>query len=209
MRGRFLLSYGEFMSTQFCKGYFKLSHRFEIWPTHRQHCQISERSHNSKYKSCGFETLRDLTMRRLIRYWNSALVVISIIGTFSALLALCVGNSPVTGEFQLTKASDFYVFLDLCLNKRLSKQSLGWWFVTPSCSLWRHCNAHNDCGLWLVVNSESSHFHSMRPPPVLMSVLTACKLAKLVWKNQDPKHVFLHFDHMSFVQWKWHTYFSI
>ena len=26
------------------------------------------------------------------------------------------------------------------LNKRLSKQSWGWWFETPSCSLWRHCN---------------------------------------------------------------------
>ena len=27
------------------------------------------------------------------------------------------------------------------LNKRLSKQSWGWWFETPSHSLWRHCNA--------------------------------------------------------------------
>ena len=26
------------------------------------------------------------------------------------------------------------------LNKRLSKQSRGWWFETPSCSLWRHSN---------------------------------------------------------------------
>ena len=25
-------------------------------------------------------------------------------------------------------------------NKRLSKQSWGWWFETPSGSLWRHCN---------------------------------------------------------------------
>ena len=40
-----------------------------------------------------------------------------------------------------TKASDaeLNVFFDLRLNKRLSKQSLGWWFETPSCSLWRHC----------------------------------------------------------------------
>ena len=27
------------------------------------------------------------------------------------------------------------------LNKRLSKQTRGWWLVTPSRSLWRHCNA--------------------------------------------------------------------
>ena len=50
--------------------YYKLSYRFEIWQAHRQHCcrsacHISERSDNSKYKSSGFETLRDLTERRL------------------------------------------------------------------------------------------------------------------------------------------------
>ena len=31
------------------------------------------------------------------------------------------------------------------LNKRLSKQSWGWWFETPSSSLWHHCNA---CWRW-------------------------------------------------------------
>ena len=34
----------------------------------------------------------------------------------------------------------FDVFFDLRLNKRLSKQSWGWWFETPSHPLWRHCN---------------------------------------------------------------------
>ena len=34
----------------------------------------------------------------------------------------------------------FDAFCDLRLNKRLNKQSWGWWFETPSCSLWRHCN---------------------------------------------------------------------
>ena len=32
------------------------------------------------------------------------------------------------------------VFFDLRLNKRLSKQSWGWWFETPSRLFWRHCN---------------------------------------------------------------------
>ena len=59
--------------------YFKLSYRFEIWQAHRQHCcrsacQISERSDNSKYKSRGFEALRDLTERRLFGYWDGPLV---------------------------------------------------------------------------------------------------------------------------------------
>ena len=41
--------------------------------------------------------------------------------TFSVLLALCAGNSPVTGEFpaQSTVTRSFDVFFDLCLNKRL------------------------------------------------------------------------------------------
>ena len=37
-----------------------------------------------------------------------------------------------------TKASDAELWCFLHLNKRLSKQSWGWWFETPSCSLWRH-----------------------------------------------------------------------
>ena len=63
---------------------------------------------------------------------------------FSALLALCAGDSPVTGEFpwQRPVTRSFVVFFDQRLNKHLSKQSWGWWFETPSCSLWRHCNDH-------------------------------------------------------------------
>ena len=59
--------------------------------------------------------------------------------TFSALLAICAGNSPVPGEFPAQKPAtrSFDVFFGLCLNKRLSKQSWGWWFVTLSHPLWR------------------------------------------------------------------------
>ena len=65
-------------------------------------------------------------------------------GTFSALLALYEGNSPVTGEFpaQRPMTRSFDVFFYVRLNKRLSKQSWSWWFDTPSRSSWRHCN---DC----------------------------------------------------------------
>ena len=60
--------------------------------------------------------------------------------TFSALLAICAGNSPVIGEFtaQRPVTQNFDVFFDPWLNKRLSKQLRGWWFETPSRSLWRH-----------------------------------------------------------------------
>ena len=52
------------------------------------------------------------------------------------------GNSPVPGQFpaQRPVMRSFHVFFELCLNKRLSKQSWGWWFETPSCPLWRHRN---------------------------------------------------------------------
>ena len=62
--------------------------------------------------------------------------------TFSASLAICAGNSPVTGEFpeQRLVRRSFGVFFDLRLNKRLSKLSWGWWFETPSHPLWRQRN---------------------------------------------------------------------
>ena len=64
--------------------------------------------------------------------------------TFSASLAICAGNSPVTGEFpaQRPVTRCFGVFFDLRLNKWLSKQWWGRWFETPSCPLWRHCNVY-------------------------------------------------------------------
>ena len=62
--------------------------------------------------------------------------------TFSALLAICAGNSPVPGEFptQRPVTRSFDVYFDLSPNKWLSKQPWGWWFETPAWSLWRHRN---------------------------------------------------------------------
>ena len=69
--------------------------------------------------------------------------------TFFALLALCAGNSPVTGEFPAQKpvTRSFDVFL-------IPAWINGWWFETPSRPLWRHCNA------WMVFilpNTGSQH----------------------------------------------------
>ena len=57
----------------------KCSYQFEIWQAYWQHCcpgacQISEQSVNFKYKPRSFEALCDLTIRRLIGYWNRALM---------------------------------------------------------------------------------------------------------------------------------------
>ena len=58
-----------------------------------------------------------------------------------------VRGIPVTGEIptQRPVTRSFDVFFDLCLNKRLSKQSCGLWFETPSRQWWRHCNG----SVWL------------------------------------------------------------
>ena len=75
--------------------------------------------------------------------------------TLSALLALCAGNSPVTGEFpsQRPVTKSFDVFFVLRLNTRLSKQSLGWWFETSLRSKWRHCNG----GCFTTVKASSDY----------------------------------------------------
>ena len=75
--------------------------------------------------------------RWLIPWWRHQM------DTFSASLAICAGNSPVPGEFPVQRpvTRGVGVFFDLRLNKRLSKQSCGWWFQTPSRPLWRHRNA--------------------------------------------------------------------
>ena len=79
--------------------------------------------------------------------------------TFSALLAICAGNSPVPGEFpsQWPVTRSFDVFFDLRLNKRLSKQSWGWWFETLSRPLWRHCNKQ----IFVLMQSHANIFYEV------------------------------------------------
>ena len=62
--------------------------------------------------------------------------------TFPRYWPLCAVNPPVTGEFpsQRPVTRSFDVFFHIRLNKRLSKQSWGWWFETLSRTLWRHYN---------------------------------------------------------------------
>ena len=57
-------------------------------------------------------------------------------------------TGPLCGEFtgpgefpaQRSMTRSFDVFFNLRLNNRLSKQPWGWWFETPSWSIWRQCN---------------------------------------------------------------------
>ena len=75
-----------------------------------------------------------------------------------------IHRSPVnSGEFpaQRPVTRSFDVFFDLRLNKRLSKQSWGWWFEMSSRPLWRHfngtclwdCHVVTNCGLNKMANN--------------------------------------------------------
>ena len=95
--------------------------------------------------------------------------------TFCALLAICAGNSPVPGEFPTQKpvTRSFDVYFDLRPNKRLSKQSWGWWFETLSCSLWRHRNGMRILP-WKHVNvctTQSLVLHIERWSPLVTGVV--------------------------------------
>ena len=72
--------------------------------------------------------------------------------TFSALLAFCAVNSPITGDFpsQRPVTRSFDVFFDLRLNKCLSKQSRRRWFGRPSRSWWRRVNV-----FWEMIENPS------------------------------------------------------
>ena len=76
---------------------------------------------------------------------------------FSALLVLCAGKPPVSGEFpsQRPVTGNFDVCFDLCLNKPISKQSWRRYFETPSRSLWRHCNEIS--GICIFALIDQSH----------------------------------------------------
>ena len=74
--------------------------------------------------------------------------------TFFHVTGPFCGEFTGPGEFpaQRPVTRSFDVFFDLRLNKRLSKQPWGWWFETPSWSLWHLCNdmfSHNISHAWL------------------------------------------------------------
>ena len=106
--------------------------------------------------------------------------------TFYVLLALCAGNSPVTGEFPAQKpvTRNFDVFFDLRLNKWLSKQSLGWWFEMPSCSLWRQCNEQEP--IWLLI-TLSRGWAQLNPSSLVLETCFTLSLNCL--KKPAPAHV--------------------
>ena len=123
---------------------------------HRCSCHLSDgcyqnaRSHSKRVCRSGIKCIYPIKFWRLQMsksWWRHQMEA------FSALLAVCAGNSPVAGDFpaQRPVTRSFDVFLDLRLNKRLRKQLWGRWFESLSCPLWRHCNVR------FVLNDSMAH----------------------------------------------------
>ena len=128
---------------------------------------------------------------------------------FFALLAICAGNSPVTGEFPAPRpvTRSFDVFFDLGLNERLSKQSWGCWFETLPRPLWRHRNAligtpmafyqsnHAISAWWWI------HFLDITNYPGCTSAIDIPKV-----KSTLTPHAALMSLRLAFMNYKWHRY---
>ena len=105
--------------------------------------------------------------------------------TFSVLLAICVGNSLVTSEFpsQRPVTWSFGVFFDLRFNKRLSKQSWGWWFEIPSHPLWRHCNGSTNTFIRKQQNRHITRRYHLNKFHFLHNI--TCNTKTICWTNAD------------------------
>ena len=68
-------------------------------------------------------------------------------------------NSPHKGQLR----GAVMISLTCALNKRLSKQTWGWWFETQSRSLWRHCYEWSRSWSSLDDDYNDDHHHDHRP----------------------------------------------
>ena len=110
------------------------------------------------------------------RIWNNALALTVIIHCRN-MMTSSNGNifrvtGPLCGEFtgpgefptQRPVTWSFDLFFDLSLNKQLSKQPWGWWFETPSWSLWRQYNecrfTASDCAAMNLNYDECNYAHT-------------------------------------------------
>ena len=99
--------------------------------------------------SCSVDTMHVRCIRNCAEHKSSAYkshsrktMMTSSNGNIFRVTGPLCGEFTGPGEFpaQRPVTRSFDVFFDERLNKRLSKQPRGWWFETPSWSLWRHCN---------------------------------------------------------------------
>ena len=92
------------------------------WQTLR-YPDVTEVNLNDSAMSTGAKQADFIKWKHFSRYWS-----------FCAGIHRSPVNSPHKGQWRGA------LIFSSHLNKRLNKQSWGWWFQTPSHPLWRHCN---------------------------------------------------------------------
>ena len=107
--------------------------RIKVKRTHKSYELLASPYLWPLYKHCWQDEKQPVTCDRM-SWWRHQM-------DFRVTDPFC-GDFTGPGEFpaQRPVTRSFDVFFDLRLNKRLSKQSWGWWFETSPWSLWRHCN---------------------------------------------------------------------
>ena len=88
-----------------------------------------------KKRDCILTTSPNLAATRLIMMPSSNGNIFRVTGP---LCGEFTGHRWIPAQRPVTRSFD--VFFDLRLTERLSKQSWGWWFETPSRQLWSHSN---------------------------------------------------------------------
>ena len=123
------------------------------------------------------------------------------IETFSALLALCAENSPATGEFpsQRPVTRSFDAPFMCALNKRLSKQSWGWWFETQTRSLWRYRNVNAflpslDCYLRVCIIFVDQMMPFRMADDISRNLITLRVATKYLWTLCGPIETGVYFN---------------
>ena len=134
---------------------------------------------------------------QLVSWWRHQME------TFSALLAICAGNSPISGEFpaQRPVTRSFDVFFDMHPNKRLSKQWWGWWFETPSCPLWRYRN--------VMTNAVPIRLKIKQPHLNSLHLLPDHVMAPFKTRASTDLACYLHYSKNSWNYWLYIQTFSV
>ena len=107
-------------------------------------------------------------------------------GTIFRVTGPLCGELTGPGEFptQRPVTRSFAVFFDLRLNKRLSKQPWGWWFETPSWSLWCQCNVNRGPDVFNIAKVTTMCYIEIVPLTLKMAAygLKGCSLYhKCIW----------------------------
>ena len=111
--------------------------KYFIWIHHERLHNHNKAKHNKNRVHISW----DILYIHIWQPWESFMMTSSNGNIFRVTGPLC-GEFAGPGEFptQRLVTRSFDVYFDLRLNKRLCKQSWGWWFETLLCPLWRHSN---------------------------------------------------------------------